>query len=113
MNSTSEVPKTGNIMPAKSDEESITAENGPNASQGSNTEDVIEIQSNVMALDGDLRREFETCVIAVLKARKRAREAIEEYGIFSFQQQLVRHTKIYFSASRRLRPGPGRFVSIK
>ena len=77
--STSEVPKTGNIMPAKSDE-SITAENGPDA--GSSAEDVIEIQSNVMALDGDLRREFETCIIAVLKARKRAREAIEEYGIF-------------------------------
>jgi hypothetical protein len=82
VNSTSEVPKTGNIMPAKSDEESITAENGPDAGQGSSAEDVIEIQSNVMALDGDLRREFETCVIAVLKARKRARKAIEEYGIF-------------------------------
>jgi len=82
VNSTSEVPKTGNIMPTKSDEESITAENGPDVGQGSSAEDAIEVQSNVMALDGDLRREFETCVIAVLKARKRAREAIEEYGIF-------------------------------
>ena len=82
MNSTSEVPKAGNIMPAESDEESIKAENGPDADQGSSAEDVVEVQSNVMALDGDLRREFETCIIAVLKARKRAREAIEEYGIF-------------------------------
>ena len=72
-------------MSAKSDEESITAENGPDAGQWSSAEDVIEVQSNVMALDGDLRREFEICVIAVLKARKRAREAIEEYGIFWFQ----------------------------
>jgi hypothetical protein len=82
VNSTSEVPKTGNIMPAKSDEESITAESGPDAGQGSSAEGVVEVQSNIMALDGDLRREFETCVIAVLKARKRAGEAIEEYGIF-------------------------------
>ena len=85
MNSTSEVPKTRNMMLAKSDKESITAGNGLNAGQGSIAEDVIEVQSNVMALDGDLRREFETCIIAVLKARKRAREAIEEYGIFWFQ----------------------------
>lgn len=86
MNSTSEMLKTGNIMPAKSDEESITAENGPDVGQGSSAEDVIEVQGNVMALDGDLRREFETCVITVLKARKRAREAIEEYGIFFWFQ---------------------------
>jgi len=73
-------------MPAKSDEESITAENGPDVGQGPSAEDVIEVRSNVMVLDGDLRREFETCVITVLKARKRAREAIEEYGIFFWFQ---------------------------
>lgn len=74
-------------MPVEDDEDSAIVECESETGQEPRLEDEIEVRELATALLESIKEEIIICFTAILRAHKRAQQAIEEYGMFFWVHQ--------------------------